>query len=50
MYTNQVWTLIDPSEMIKPVGYKWVFKTKTNMDDDVKMYKVILVVKGYKQR
>ena len=26
MYTNQVWTLVDLPEGIKPIGCKWVFK------------------------
>ena len=34
MYTNQVWTLVDPSEGIL-IGCKWVFKRKTNMDENV---------------
>ncbi|VFQ89879.1 unnamed protein product [Cuscuta campestris] len=32
MYTNQVWTLVDAPEGIKPIGCKWVFKKKTDMD------------------
>ncbi|PKI70159.1 hypothetical protein CRG98_009447, partial [Punica granatum] len=32
MYTNQVWTLVDPPEGAKPIGCKWVFKKKTDMD------------------
>ena len=28
MYTNKVWTLIEPPEGIKPIGCKWVFKRK----------------------
>ncbi|PKI72040.1 hypothetical protein CRG98_007586 [Punica granatum] len=32
MYTNQVWTLVDPPEGVKPIGCKWVFKKKTDMD------------------
>ena len=28
MYENQVWTLVDPPEGIKPIGCKWVFKKK----------------------
>ncbi|PKI31421.1 hypothetical protein CRG98_048188, partial [Punica granatum] len=32
MYTNQVWTLVDPPEGAKPIRCKWVFKKKTDMD------------------
>ena len=32
MYENQVWTLVDPPEGIKPIGCKWVFKKKINME------------------
>lgn len=42
--------MVDPPKGIKPIGYKWVFKRKNNMNDNVQIYKVRLVVKGYKQR
>ncbi|KAL4368801.1 hypothetical protein GQ457_05G022240 [Hibiscus cannabinus] len=32
MSDNQVWTLVEPPEGIKPIGCKWVFKKKTDMD------------------
>ncbi|KAL4346937.1 hypothetical protein GQ457_17G010170 [Hibiscus cannabinus] len=32
MSQNQVWTLVEPPEGVKPIGCKWVFKKKTNMD------------------
>ena len=47
MYTNQVWTLVDPPEGVKPIGCKWVFKRKTDMDGPI--YKGRLVAKGFKQ-
>ena len=47
MYTNQVWTLVDPPEGIKPIGCKWVFKKKTDMEGNVITYKVRFVAKGY---
>ena len=50
MYTNQVWNLVDPSEGIKPIGCKWVFKKKTDMECNVITYKAQLVAKGYRQR
>jgi hypothetical protein len=50
MYNNQVWTLVDSFEGKKPIGCKWVFKRKTDMDDNVQMYKNRLIIKCYKQR
>jgi len=50
MYTNQVWTLVDPSEGIKSIEYKWVFKIKIDIYVNVLTYKARLVAKGYKQR
>ena len=50
MYTNQVWTLVDPPEGIKPIGCKWIFKKKTNMEGNVITYKARIVAKGYRQR
>ncbi|WRX10535.1 Reverse transcriptase [Theobroma cacao] len=50
MDTNQVWTLVDPPEGIKPIGCKWVFKRKTNADGKVQTFKARLVAKGYKKR
>ena len=50
MYTNQVWTLVDAPEGIKPIGCKWIFKKKTDMEGNVQTYKARLVAKGYRQR
>ena len=50
IYENQVWTLVDPPEEIKPIGCKWVFKKKTYMESKVVIYKARLVAKGYYQR
>ena len=49
MYENQVWTLVDPPENVKPIGYKWIYKKKTDMDCNMHTYKGRLVVKGFKQ-
>ena len=35
MYTNQVWTLVDAPEGVKPIGCKWIFKKKTDMEGNV---------------
>ncbi|KAK9028104.1 hypothetical protein V6N11_067918 [Hibiscus sabdariffa] len=39
MSNNQVWTLVEPPKGIKPIGCKWVFKKKTDMDGNVQTYK-----------
>ena len=49
MYDNQVWNLIDPTDGLKTIGYKWVFKKKTDMDGNVHTYKARLVTKGFRQ-
>ncbi|XP_017972528.1 PREDICTED: uncharacterized mitochondrial protein AtMg00820-like [Theobroma cacao] len=48
-HVNQVWTLVDAPERVKPIGYKWVFKRKIDMDGNVQTYKARLVAKGYNQ-
>ena len=50
MYSNKVWTLVDPPEGIVPVGCKWIFKHKLGVDREVVTYKTRLVAKGYTQR
>ncbi|KAK9019154.1 hypothetical protein V6N11_034193 [Hibiscus sabdariffa] len=47
MSENQVWTLVEPPEGVKPIGCKWVFKKKTDMDGNVQTYKGRLVAKGF---
>ncbi|KAJ9696926.1 hypothetical protein PVL29_008922 [Vitis rotundifolia] len=50
MYMNGVWDLIELPHGCKPVGCKWVFKTKRDSSGQIKRYKAKLVVKGYSQR
>ena len=50
MFTNQVWTLVDPPKGIKPTGCKWIFKKKKGMEGNVITYKSRLVAKSYRQR
>ena len=50
MYTNQVWTLVEPLEGTKPTGCKWIFKKKMGMEGNAISYKAKLVAKGYLQR
>ena len=49
MYVNKVWTLVDPPEAVRPIGCKWVFKKKTDMDGNVMALKGRLVAKGFNQ-
>ena len=50
MEINNVWTLVDPLEGIKPIGCKWIFKRKRDADEKVETYKACLVAKGYRQQ
>ncbi|KAL0339247.1 UNVERIFIED_CONTAM: Retrovirus-related Pol polyprotein from transposon RE2 [Sesamum angustifolium] len=50
MGLNQVWTLVDPSKGVRPVGCKWVYKRKLGADGEVTTFKARLVAKGYTQR
>ena len=50
MYSNKVWTLVDPPEGIVPIGCKWVYKRKLGADGEVTTYKARLVAKGYTQK
>ncbi|KAL6327870.1 hypothetical protein AAG906_026549 [Vitis piasezkii] len=50
MYMNGVWDLVELPHGYKPVGCKWVFKTKRDSSGKIERYKARLVVKGYSQR
>ena len=50
MSENKVWTLSDAPEGVKPIGCKWVFQKKADMEDKIVTYKTRLVAKGYRQR
>ena len=50
MYSNQVWSLMDPPEGIKPTYYKWIYKEKRGIDGNVETFKARLVVKDYTQK
>ncbi|KAL6322358.1 hypothetical protein AAG906_007911 [Vitis piasezkii] len=50
MYMNGVWDLVELPYGCKPVGCKWVFKTKRDSSRKIERYKAKLVVKGYSQR
>ena len=44
------WDLVLPPSNCKPVGCKWVFQVKRNVDRSVDKFKACLVAKGYNQR
>ena len=50
MQLNQVWTLVDRPEGIKPIGCKWIYKRKIGSNVKVDTFKARLVAKGYSQR
>ena len=45
MKDNDVWDLVPLPEGVKPIGCKWIFKTKRNSKGDVERYKARLVAK-----
>lgn len=46
---NNTWELTELHEGSKPIGVKWVYKTKLNEDGGVDKHKARLVAKGYAQ-
>ncbi|KAH9288209.1 hypothetical protein KI387_032326, partial [Taxus chinensis] len=47
---NQTWELVDLPTRKKPIGCKWVFKTKYKADGSIDKHKARLVAKGYAQK
>ena len=47
---NDVCELVELPAGRKPVGSKWVFKTKTNADGKIERYKARLVAQGFSQK
>ncbi|GJS65004.1 putative RNA-directed DNA polymerase [Tanacetum coccineum] len=50
MTKNNVWELAELRKGAKPVGCKWVYKTKLDPNGNVERYKAHLVAKGYTQK
>ena len=46
MKDNDVWDLVPFPEGVKPIGCKWIFKTKRDLKGDVERYEACLVAKG----
>ena len=49
MLENEVWQLVEPTQGVKTIGWKWVYKIKTDMDGNPQTYKARLVAKGFRQ-
>ena len=49
MYEDKVWTLVDLPDDRQAIENKWIFKKKTDVDDNVTIYKARLVAKGFRQ-
>ena len=47
MQDNQIWDLVPLPEGKKPIGCKWIFKTKRNSEGNVERYNARLVAKGF---
>ena len=50
MEDNSVWDLVELPKGSKPIGCKWIFKTKRDSKGNVKRYKAHLVAKGFTQK
>jgi hypothetical protein len=46
---NEAWDLVELLTGRNPIGNKWVFKKKLNVEGKVEKYKARLVAKGYSQ-
>lgn len=44
---NSTWRLFNLLAHRTPIGYKWVFKIKRNVDGSINRYKASLFVKGF---
>ena len=49
MSTNQVYELVEIPDGVKPVGCKWVYKTKHDSKGKIEKFKARLVAKGFTQ-
>ncbi|KAL4379010.1 hypothetical protein GQ457_02G028180 [Hibiscus cannabinus] len=49
MSENQVWTLVEPPKGVKPIGCKWVFKKKIDIDGNLQTNKGRLVAKVFRK-
>ena len=50
MQGNDIWNLVELPKGVKPIGCKWIFKTKRDSKGNVERYKAHLVAKGFTQK
>ena len=50
MSSNDIWDLVDIPDGVKPVGCKWVYKTKRDSKGNVERFKAKLVAKDFTQK
>ena len=50
MERNKVWDLVAKTPDQKPIGCKWVYKTKRNAQGQIERHKARLVAKGFTQK
>ncbi|RVW20450.1 Retrovirus-related Pol polyprotein from transposon TNT 1-94 [Vitis vinifera] len=50
MKDNGVWDLVELPKGVKPIGCKWIFKTKRDSKGNIVRYKARLVAKGFTQK
>ena len=50
MYSNKVWTLVELPTWVKPIGCKWISKTKRGTNRKVETKKARLVAKDHTQK
>ncbi|RDY14606.1 hypothetical protein CR513_00304, partial [Mucuna pruriens] len=50
MQDNDIWDLVELPEGVKPIGCKWIFKTKKDSKGNIERYKTRLVAKDFTQK
>ena len=50
MKINQVWELVDPPKICKPIRNEWILNIKRKVDGTIERHKASLVAKEYTQQ
>jgi len=50
LLSNNTWVLVDLPLGSKPIGCKWVFRIKHNIDNSIQCFKARLVAQGFTQK